>query len=336
MSIIATLERMFWFDDQVRRGRYPNAATLADKFELSQKTAQRCIDAMRDRFGAPLEYAPARRGYHYALTSFQLPHFRIQQEEVLALLLAKNLFSASAGGFISRHLETISRKLAIETGGGATDVAAVDRCFSASWTGNTPAHAEDFHLVSRALISSRQLSMGYNSPGAATVTRRTVEPHHLQHHMGSWILTAWCHLRREWRKFYIARMSDIAVLDTTFAPRPEQAWRPLVNSAFGLFQSRETVTVTLRFTPFRSRWIREQHWHPDQKMVLLENGAVDLHLPVADFREIKMKILQFGADVTVLSPDALKAELADEIEKMRALYPDAAKVGGLSETRRQG
>ncbi|BBO87257.1 hypothetical protein [Desulfosarcina ovata] len=65
MGTIATLERIFWFDDQARRKRYPNASKLARRFELSTKTAQRCVDAMRDRFGAPLEYHPSKRGYHY-------------------------------------------------------------------------------------------------------------------------------------------------------------------------------------------------------------------------------------------------------------------------------
>jgi predicted DNA-binding transcriptional regulator YafY len=63
MGSIATLERIFWFDDQARRRRYPNASKLAERFGLSAKTAQRCIDAMRDRFGAPLEYDPSERGY---------------------------------------------------------------------------------------------------------------------------------------------------------------------------------------------------------------------------------------------------------------------------------
>ncbi len=44
MGTTATLERMFWFDDQARRRRYPNASRLAERFELSARTAQRCIE----------------------------------------------------------------------------------------------------------------------------------------------------------------------------------------------------------------------------------------------------------------------------------------------------
>jgi hypothetical protein len=103
MGNVAALERMFWFDDQARRKRYPNATKLAERFELSPKTAQRCIDAMRDRFGAPLEYHASQKGYHYRDTSFALPHFQVSQEEVLAILLARKLLFSTSGGFISRY-----------------------------------------------------------------------------------------------------------------------------------------------------------------------------------------------------------------------------------------
>ncbi len=51
------------------------------------------------------------------------------------------------------------------------------------------------------------------------------------------------------------------------------------------------------------------------------DGCAELTLPVSDFREIKMNILSFGADVEVLKPESLKAEIRAEIERMKALYP---------------
>jgi len=45
-------------------------------------------------------------------------------------------------------------------------------------------------------------------------------------------------------------------------------------------------------------------------------------LPIADFREIKLCILQYGADVTVIKPEDLKTEIADEIRKMSQLYAE--------------
>ena len=179
MGDIATLERIIWLHRQAKAGRYPNASKLAQRFELSPKTAQRCIEAMRDRFGAPLEYHASERGYYYRDGSFALPRFQVSQEEILAILLARKLLSSTSGSFISRAIGRFSRKLLIETGGLGLDTAGIDRLFSAAWTGHAPVAADTFRRISQCLISSRCLRFAYQSPATDRITQRTVEPHHL-------------------------------------------------------------------------------------------------------------------------------------------------------------
>jgi len=53
----------------------------------------------------------------------------------------------------------------------------------------------------------------------------------------------------------------------------------------------------------------------------LPGGGLELTLPVADLREIKLRVLQFGADVEVVEPEALRREIRDEIDKMMKIYP---------------
>ena len=109
-------------------------------------------------------------------------------------------------------------------------------------------------------------------------------------------------------------------LSRTFTCRPRESWNPLLEETFGIFQGADPIEVTLRFTPFRSRWIREQLWHPSQKITNLADGSLELSFPVADFREVKMKILQFGADVKVIRPLELEKEIREEVLKMTTLY----------------
>ena len=115
-------------------------------------------------------------------------------------------------------------------------------------------------------------------------------------------------------------MTHVRIEPETFDPKPADQWKHLLQGAFGIFQGKETVTAVLRFTPFRARWIKEQIWHPDQTVTHLDDGGLELSFPVADFREIKLKILQFGADVEVISPEELRREVQKEIENMAKIY----------------
>lgn len=78
--------------------------------------------------------------------------------------------------------------------------------------------------------------------------------------------------------------------------------------------------MTLRFSPFRSRWIRQQVWHPNQQIQELLDSSLEITFPVADFREVKMMILQFGADCEVVAPEELREEVKDEIRRLAGVY----------------
>jgi predicted DNA-binding transcriptional regulator YafY len=313
-------ERMVWFDAQVRDRKYPNASSLANHFENTSRTAQRTIEFMRDRMAAPLEYDPVKKGYFYSDQTFSLPPLQADQEEMLALILARNLLTQSEGGFISRSIRRLSRKLINESMIQDLSEARLDELFSASWTGYAPAPMETFKRCMNALLNHLHLSFDYTSPGANTGSTRNVEPHHLQHYMGSWVLIAWCRQRNDWRKFYLSRMNHVRTEKTEFIPRPYKDWKFQINSAFGIFQNQAFITVTLRFSPFRAGWIKEQIWHPAQVLKTLPDGGLVMSLPVSDFREIKLKILQFGADVEVIDPPALRQEIEAEIAEMAGMY----------------
>jgi predicted DNA-binding transcriptional regulator YafY len=313
-------ERYCWFDRQVRDGRYPNAASLAGRFEISRKTAQRNIEHMRDRLLAPLEYDSRRRGYYYTDASFALPSPRVTQNELLAILLARNLLAGSAGGVISRAIQTFGRKLLTSTGEFGLDENRIATAFSAIWHGYTPAEGATFRGVAEALIQNRRLAFDYFSPAGNITSRRLVDPVHLQHYMGSWVLLAFCTERRDWRKFLLGRMSAVQLTDETFPPFYPACWQDQIQGAFGIFQGGSPQEVVLRFNPYRARWLRQEIWHPDQRMEEEPDGSLILRFVVTDFREVKLRVMQYGADVEVLAPEGLRDEILAELGRMVKLY----------------
>jgi len=296
---------------------------IKDMWEMARRTAYQYIDAANvvDTVKQIDLCATAHKNEMSTIVdnSFELPRFQVSPEEVLSILLAKRLLSRSADGMISRSIQMLGRKLCAQSGHPGLTETAMDECFSAVWNAYSPAQSEIFQKTADALLCGRPLEFTYRSPTGRR-TRRIVEPHHLQHYMASWVLIAWCRVRNDWRKFYLARITDISVLNEPFEKKPASVWNHLLEGGFGIFQGKDLVEVTLRFTPFRAGWIREQTWHPDQKVRNLADGSLEMTLPVADFREIRMRILQFGADVEVIGPAELREEMAGEALRLSALY----------------
>lgn len=321
-------ERYVWFDAEARRNRYPNAPALAGRFEICVRTARRNIEFMTDRLGAPLEYDQRRRGYFYTDTGYSLPPIILSQEELLAALAARHVLAKSSGGALGRDAESFLHKIHSVMNERGLSPAMLDDAFSAEWPGFSPADPAIFRAATGAMLASWTLRIAYASPESGAVTERVIEPHHIQHYQGSWLLIAFCRVKSDWRKFFLSRITGADVQAETFTRKDRCRWNHQAEGAFGLFRGPEAVTVVLRFTPFRARWIREQVWHTDQAMRELEGGGLELSFPAADFRELRMRILQFGADVEVLAPEALCLDVAGEARKTAEMYEGKRKNTG--------
>lgn len=311
-----------WFDQQARAGKYPNATSLGCQFEIAPKTAQRSITFMRDQLNAPLLYDSSRKGFYYSDPSFALPASEPTQEEMLAILLAQNILVNSAQGVISRQIKSFGRKLFGKNGFFGVTEKRFREAFSSSWNEYAPAQGQVFKKVMNALIENSLLSFSYTSPKDQTPKLRTVEPHHLQHYMGSWRLIAFCHFRNKWLSFMLSRMSDVEVKAGTFLPKPRAQWNNQLEGGFGIFQGEKLIPVRLRFNSFRAPWIREQIWHKEQEIEEVSDGSLILSFPVCKFHEVKMRILQFGGDVEVLEPETLRQEVLDEARRTCRKYDE--------------
>ena len=60
---------------------YPNAARLSERFHISQRQAQRDVDCLRKKLGAPLAYSAERKGFYYT-APFTLPLAILSDNEI--------------------------------------------------------------------------------------------------------------------------------------------------------------------------------------------------------------------------------------------------------------
>lgn len=316
-------ERFLWFDDQVRHARYPNAGDLASRFELCRKTAQRDIEFMRDRMRAPLVYAPDRRGYAYADNTYELPGIWLSQEKLGALLISSRLASTIPDrrlkSSLSRLLQQIVSSHAI-----SAPLSLNQLCEKISVKNIEYAKVDNgiFATVVDALFYPKSLLIDYFSPHQNRHTQRTIAPLHLLQYMGSWHLIAHCFLRNALRDFALSRIREIRPAARKRRHRlPPASIKTYIRKNFGLISDETRMQVCLKFSAAILPWVAEQIWHPRQVQTRHADGSLCLTFPVADLREIKREILKFGSQVEVLSPEALRREVKDEIEKMGRIYP---------------
>jgi predicted DNA-binding transcriptional regulator YafY len=310
---MSLLERIYAFHSRIQAGRFPNANDLADEFEVSAATAHRDIAYLRDRLLAPLKFDPRKNGYFYEQENFRLP-FEDSPRIVLFLGVLSSMAS-EAGLETLPELQQLQKKLSSLVPAHHEHIEDLIHC---EWVEVQPVDKKVFDTVVNALLEGRQLELDYMKREDQPVNRRAVDPLKLVNYQGRWYLLAWCRLRRGKRMFHLSRIQTIRMTKQQVEHQLGKG-DDYLTGVFGIFKGKATFTASIALTGQAAETVREQHWHPDQQIEQTDTGIL-LQLPVADDRELLMKVLQFGEEAEVLAPETLRNTIKEKILSMAERY----------------
>jgi proteasome accessory factor C len=318
------LQRIYKLHQAVSSRRHPvSCQTLQDELECSRATVNRIIQEMRLYFNAPIEYDREHNGYHYALAdreTFELPGLWFSETELYALLTTQQLLAHVQPGLLDTQLkpvkERIEQILAVRHLG-SEEISTRVRILR--MTGRNIA-LECFQTIAGALLQRNSLHISYHGRGNDETSQRKISPQRLIHYRDNWYLDAWCHTRKALRSFAAERIIAAKALPQRCRDVPEKQLDAHYASSYGIFAGEPKHTAVLRFTPERARWVADEHWHPQQQSLVLEDGSYELRIPYSDPRELIMDILKHSGEVEVIAPDTLRNAVAEHLNNALGHY----------------
>lgn len=290
----------------LQSGKYPNATQLGVELEVCTKTIRRDLDFMRDRMNLPLEFNPARNGYHYTEEVDAFPTLQISEGELFALLVAEKALQQYRGTPFEQRLVTALKKLERSLPDTVSlNLAEWDHAISFRTSAEPIVNAPVLETLADAIQHRRQLLLAYRKPGARATENRTVDPYHLANVNGDWYLFAFDHLRQAIRTFVPTRIASADPTGKTF-PKPARfALEKQLRDSFGIFSRDGDYRVVLRFDEPVADYIREKRWHPSQELKDLPKGGVELRLRLGSLVEIQRWLMGWGGHVQVVEPPEL-------------------------------
>jgi len=309
---MSRLERIYFFHQQLKADRFPNAQSLMKEFELSRATAHRDISYMRDRLLAPLAFNSSRKGFCYTENDFSLPFE--ESPKILFLMGLLNKMADEAGLGSLPEMKKLEKRLSQLIAPGYERVMDNVLC---QWVEVETLAPAIFETIVEAVLKDRLLEVEYCSVEGAK-SSRTIDPQRLINYQGRWYLLAYCYLRKGHRLFHMARIEK-AETGTKRNDTQHLVPESFLDDAFGIFAGEFRYHAKIAFTSTAAELVRRQFWHENQLIEEAKNGIV-LTLPVNDDREIIMKILQYGSRANVIAPDSLRKRVIEEITKMSNSY----------------
>jgi predicted DNA-binding transcriptional regulator YafY len=201
------MERMLKIHHAIQAGGYPNATRLAEQLEVSTKSIHRDIEFMRDRLDLPVEYNPAKYGYHYSEEVSAFPTFQVTEGEMVALLVAEKALQQYRGTTFEKPLLSAFQKIEEALPDTISlNLSEWDESISFRTSAIPQLDLDIFDQLAKAVSRKKQLELQYRKPGQKQGEARVVDPYHLANINGEWFLFAHCHLRKDLRTFAPARI----------------------------------------------------------------------------------------------------------------------------------
>jgi len=296
---------------------------LMERLECSKATVYRLIHALEHYLGAPIERDEELGGFRYRPTSdgraFELPGLWFSAQELQALVVFQRLLQTLEPGLLDEHLSPLAKRLDELLQHRHLGLGEAGRRIRILGMAARPL-GEWFQMAASGVLQRRRLRIRYHSRSRDQVTERTVSPQRLTHYRDNWYLDAWDHLRNALRSFSVDRIRHAAELDETAQDIPERELDEHYASAYGIFAGKANKTAILRFSRERARWVADERWHPEQTGQYLTDGRYELRIPYRDPRELIIDILRHGAEVEVVAPEALRAEVTETLRRALAQY----------------
>jgi len=298
------LPRVYRIDKEIASGCFPNSDDLAQLCETSISTISRDIEFMRDQLRAPIEYDALNRGYYYTEERFRLPAGFTSAEDLLALSMAKSIFSLYKETPLfeasNNLLESILTPITSEENSDWLDkrilvpqtaAAKVDNII---W-GNIISAVKQNHII----------NFYYQGIWDEEPQLRRVHPYQLIFDSGIWYLYGFSEERKATRLFSLSRISQTRVTKDIFTlPKNFSYTDSTSDSFFGVFIGHEKRTFVIDCYEEAAIFASERKWAADQKIIKNKDG-ITIEFSSTQYDKVLKWLLSCGCCAVPKKPKKL-------------------------------
>ncbi|MBX0326830.1 WYL domain-containing protein [Oscillochloris sp. ZM17-4] len=291
------------------------ATDLADDCGVARRTIYRDLMALGE-MGVPVWEDKGRFGIDRAT---YLSTVRLNLNEAISLYFAARLLTHHSDEH-NPHIVSALDKLAA----GLPDQTISSHIAQAADVVRSRPVRSDYirnlEALTRAWADRRMVLLRYRAPNRE-ITEREVAPYFVEvsRSTPAAYVIGFDRLRGAIRTFKIERIERADLLDEHYTIPDDFDPYVFLSNAWGVMDDAE-VGVHLRFEAEVAPRVRESVWHHSQRLVERDDGGCDLLMTIGGIREVMPWVLSWGADVEVIAPPELRAEVYAHSTRMAALY----------------
>jgi predicted DNA-binding transcriptional regulator YafY len=197
------IDRLFAILTLLQSKKYVTAEKIADKFQLSIRTVYRDIKAIAES-GIPVSFEPGK-GY-FIVQGYFLPPVSFTTEEANAFLLMEAMVTGFADQSIKKNYSSGLNKIKALLGVSQQDsMETLSEHIKIQIPPSLQTNHHFLSIIQHAITSKCMLELDYRNNNGEK-SKRQIEPIGLVFYALTWHTIAWCHQRKAYRDFKVARI----------------------------------------------------------------------------------------------------------------------------------
>ena len=312
------LERLSKIHTKIKSGCYPNSHQLAYDNEVSVPTISRDIEFLRERFGAPIEYDAAHRGYYYT-KNFDMPLNMVSAKDILTLSLTKQLLSQYEGSPIYNEISSIISMLSDSQGIGKSDFL---KRVAAPPLPKGVMNDNAWNVVLECLQENTLLKFDYNGRWKTETTHRLLRPYQVLLQDGMYYVFGFDENadggKGGERLFNLSRMKNLENTKQSFElPEDFEFSSRCGGGRFGAFKEAEKVQYEIDFYDDARQFVKDCIWADDQKFYEIEEeNTTTICFTSSQSTKVLEWVLSQGMKAKPIAPESFVERWKNEIRAM--------------------
>ncbi len=307
---------------------YPSRFTLHEKImeelmldSFSVPQVDKDIKELKEEHNAPLQYDRLRKGYYYTDSNYSFKH-SITDEDLWILDFAAAAVQVYGHTDINQKFLNLSDRLNTGKNTSRTEEVVPYNFIQIelSTTKNGYEWLFDLYLY----INKNQTVKIEYTPFGRGATKHTISPYLLKQHNNRWYIIGYSHEKNRTLIFALDRIKKMTKSNDAYTIDPEFDTATYFNHSFGVHHSYldPPEKVKLLFSERLKPYILSLPIHKTQE-VLVDNSnglLIEIEVYCKGNYDFLAKVLSYGDEVEVLSPDYLKEEIMNKANAMMEKY----------------
>ena len=292
------------------------------RYAVSDRQIRKDIDFLMSNpnYHAPIEkaYDGHKVYYFYDDPSFSISKMPLSENEVAKMREAFNLLSRFRGmpqcGWIEEIVTQLESKLLINSESTDTIIGFEEPL---RWES-----VQYLESIFNAILNRTALLIDY-APFDKTPIKWKISPYYIKQYNNRWFLFGQNNDEPNLglTNIPLDRIASITPLSDDYIPNTQYDFNEYFDDVIGVTipSSAKPEKITFKMSPMRAHHVRTKPLHASQKH-LQSIDPYTFEITVMPNPELYALLLSFGADLEVLSPESVRAEIRHRIEMMNNIY----------------